>query len=78
MRADFNLQGACHFGSEVFVCSDFEIFRLIDDKLVRESRFVDESRPKTCMHLFAGGSAAYCLGERDLFRFADGRWERVI
>jgi hypothetical protein len=78
LRGDFNLQGVCHFGGDVFVCSDFEIFRLVDDTLIRESRFAGESGPNTCMHLFAGGDAAFCLGERDLFRFAEGSWAKVL
>lgn len=78
VRTDFNLQGVCHFGEDVFVCSDFEIFRLVDEGLTRETRFAEDSRPRTCMHLFLGEDAAYCLGERDLFRFAHGLWTRVL
>ena len=77
-RTDFNLQGVAHFAGETFVCTDFEIFRLIGGKLLRETRFVDDKRPATCMNLMAGGNCLYAQGERDLYRFQDGSWASVL
>jgi hypothetical protein len=75
--ASFNLQGVCHFGGEVFVCSDFEIFRWQGDALVRETRFVDDDRPRTCMNMLPGADSVVSQGERDIFRFVNGVWSRV-
>jgi hypothetical protein len=76
-RPDFNLQGVCHFGPDIFVCSDFEIFRLVDGVLVRETRF-DGDPPDTCMNLHAGGSVAYSQGERHVYRFDGAKWSSAL
>lgn len=76
--AAFNLQGVCHFGGQVFVCSDFEIFLWEDGQLVPEARFVGEDRPRTCMNLLPGAATLMSQGERDIFVFQDGRWSRVL
>ena len=76
-RNDFNLQGVCHFGDEVFVCSDFEIFRLKDGFLRRETRFGDEP-PATCMNFLVGKSCVYSQGERHLYRFDGRQWVNVL
>ena len=77
-QTDFNLQGVCHFGGEIFVCTDFEIFRLVDGSLKGETRFEASDRPRTCMNFIVGQECFYSQGERDLFRFQDGIWSRVI
>lgn len=77
-RTDFNLQGVCHFLTETFVCSDFEIFCLKQGKLLRETRFDDEQRPGTCMNFLVGKGGIYCQGERDLFHFDGRRWINVL
>lgn len=76
-RADFNLQGVCHFGPDTFVCSDFEIFRLLDGVLVREERFEGDP-PDTCMNLHAGSSTAYSQGERHVYRFDGAKWSSAL
>jgi hypothetical protein len=75
---DFNLQGVCHFGSEVFVCSDFELFRFEKGALVTETRFDDEDVPETCMNLIAGTESVFSQGERDIFRYVKGLWTRIF
>ena len=77
-RTDFNLQGVCHFGDETFVCSDFEIFRLVEGGLLRETRFKGEQRPATCMNFMVGKDGVFCQGERDLYRFESGQWDSVL
>ena len=78
-RTDFNLQGVCHFAGEIFVCSDFEIFRLVDGALLRETRFGDEGEPATCMNFLVGKTCVYSQGERHLYRFDDARrWATVL
>jgi hypothetical protein len=78
INTDFNLQGVCHFGQEVFVCSDFELFRLEKGALVTENRFADGVGPKTCMNLLPGKDNVFSQGEKDIFRYAEGIWTRVF
>ena len=73
----FNLQGVCHFGEEVFVCTDFEIYRFTGDALLAETRFETDDEPKTCMNLLAGPETVLSQGETDIFRFVQGKWARV-
>lgn len=77
-HSDFNLHGVCHFGGEVFVCSAAALFRLVDGRLRLEDRFDGGDQPRTCMSFVVGRDCLYSQGERDLFRFQDGAWSRVI
>lgn len=72
------LQGVCHFGKEIFVATDFDIYRLEEGELVLEDRFVDEDEPETCLNLMANEATVFSQGENDIFRFADGVWKRVF
>ncbi len=78
INTDFNLQGVCHFGNEVFICSDFELFRLENGSLIKESRFTDGDEPKTCMNLIAGKESVFSQGENDVFRYVQGIWTRAF
>jgi hypothetical protein len=73
-----NLQGVCHFGKEIFVCTDFDIYRLEKGELVLEDRYEKEDEPETCMNLMANEVSVFSQGEKDIFRFADGVWKRVF
>lgn len=75
---DFDLQGVCHFGAELFICSDDKLFRLEDAALVEETRFAGGDKPKTCLNLVRGSLSLYSQGESDIFRFSSGTWARVI
>lgn len=76
--AAFNLQDACCFDGEVFVCSDFELFLWRNGSLEPETRFAAQDRPATCMRLRAGAQTLFSIGESDIFRFEQGLWTRVI
>lgn len=78
VRLDCNLQGVAHFGGELFVCSDERIFRLKKGALVRETRFAGKDRPKTCLNLLRGSLSLYAQGERDIFRFLNQTWTRLV
>jgi hypothetical protein len=78
INTDFNLQGVCHFGDEVFICSDFELFRLENGALIAETRFASGDEPKTCMNLLAGKESVFSQGEKDIFKYAQGLWTRVF
>jgi len=73
-----NLQGVCHFGDEVFICSSFELFRLIGDDLMRETRYGEAEPPGTCMNLEAGAQSVFSQGEKDIYKFESGQWSRVL
>jgi len=73
-----NLQGVCHFGGGVFVCTDFELYRVENGSLVAETRFANNDEPETCMNLIAGRNSLFSQGERDLFRFDGNIWTRVF
>jgi hypothetical protein len=75
---DLNLQGVCHFADQVFISSDFELFRLEGRTLAPEARFADGDRPRTCMNLYAGKESVFSQGEKDIFRFNEGAWARVF
>ena len=54
-------------------------YRLVEDRLCPEDRFDDVSaQPHTYMNFIVGRDCLYSQGERDLFRFQDGAWSRVI
>ncbi len=73
-----NLQGVCHFGQEVFVCTDFELFLFDGKSLVLETRFSKNDSPKTCMNLIVSEKFAFSQGERDIFKYTSGVWDRVF
>jgi hypothetical protein len=73
-----NLQGVCHFGKQVFIASDFALYRLEQSELVPEDRFADEDEPESCLNLMANEASVFSQGEHDIFRFADGVWKRVF
>jgi hypothetical protein len=75
---DFNLQGVCHFGGEVFISSDFKLFRLEHGMLVEETRYVGGDAPATCMNLILGPESVFSQGENDIFRYSKGMWTRLI
>jgi hypothetical protein len=73
-----NLQGVCHFGKQIFIATDFDIYRLEEGELVVEDRFVNEDEPETCLNLMANEASVFSQGEKDIFRFVDGVWKRVF
>lgn len=76
-RNDFNLQGVCHFGGETFICTNFDLLRLVDGEVVAETRF-DGDPPGTCMNLLAGTAHAFSQGERHIYRFDGTQWKSVL
>ena len=78
INVEFNFQGVCHFGDEVFICSDFDIYRLEKDRLVAETRFAAGEEPRTCMNLLPAKESVFSQGEKDIFKFTEGVWTRVF
>ena len=75
---EFNFQGVCHFGDQVFLCTDFDIYRLEKDRLVGETRFANGEEPRTCLNLLSGRESVFSQGEKDIFKFSEGIWTRVF
>jgi hypothetical protein len=78
INIDFNFQGVCHFGDEVFVCSDFDLYRLEKGRLTKETRFPKDDEQESCMNLIVGKESVFSQGEKDVFRFQKGLWTRAF
>ena len=78
INVEFNFQGVCHFGDEIFLCTDFDIYRLEKDRLVAETRFTNGEEPQTCMNLLPAKDSVFMQGEKDIFRFNQGIWSRLF
>lgn len=78
INIDFNFQGVCHFGDEVFVCSDFDLYRLEKGRLLKETRFKNGDEPDSCLNLIAGKGSVFSQGERQVFRYVEGTWTRAF
>jgi hypothetical protein len=74
-----NLMDVASYGQDVFVTSDFEVLRLSGDTVVPETAFADGGDlPTTCLHLLTAPDALFSLGTKDLFRFREGLWSRIV
>jgi len=76
---DFNLQDVCVHAGEVFVSTDFEVFRLRDGALVPDLASDDPDVSVTCLKLASGGSGGslYSVGPHDVFERAGDTWTRL-
>jgi hypothetical protein len=73
---DFNLQDVCIHGGQVFVATDFQVFRLEDEGLVPDLASGDEDVPLSCLKLVSGGAGGrlYSIGPSDVFERRDDAW----
>ncbi|PZQ74064.1 MAG: hypothetical protein DI563_13265 [Variovorax paradoxus] len=63
---------------EVYVVSDFAIYRLGDAGLEADPDLVDDP-PATCLHLLEAADGLVSLGQKDVFlKPAGGRWRRLV
>jgi hypothetical protein len=76
---DFNLQDVCVHAGEVFVSSDFEVFRLHSGTLVPDLTSNDSDVALTCLKLASGGpgGSLYSVGPQDVFERAGDTWSRL-
>jgi len=75
---DMNLQDVCFFGGEIFVSTDFYVYRLTDAGLKPD--LVEESadRATTCLKLIpARPDVLYSVGPQDIFERRAGTWRRL-
>ncbi|MEV0293737.1 hypothetical protein [Nocardia sp. NPDC050710] len=75
---DVDLQDVCMHGGEVFVASDFQVFRLEDGFLTLDLAG-DGDSSLTCLKLRSGGRGGvlYSLGTHDVFQRTDEGWGRL-
>lgn len=76
---DFNLQDVCIHSDEVFVSTDFQVFRLHEGSLVLDLASDDEDVPLTCLKLASGGpdGALFSVGSHDVFERREDAWHRI-
>lgn len=74
-----NLTDVACFAGTVYVVTDFQILKLVDDALEPEDAFADpDDLPATCLHLLACADGLFAMGAKDLFRLHGGTWERLV
>jgi hypothetical protein len=73
-----NLQDVAVFNGEVFVVTDFGIFRLGSSGLIPENRFIGGDAPDSCLHLLVAEDGVISMGPKDLFTFSGGLWRRIV
>jgi hypothetical protein len=76
---DFNLQDVCIHSGEVFVSTDFQVFRLDQGNLVLDLASDDEDVSLTCLKLASGGAGGslYSVGPHDVFELKEDVWHRL-
>lgn len=76
---DFNLQDVCIHAGEVFVSTDFQVFRLDHGSLVLDLASNEEDVPLTCLKLATGGAGGslYSVGPYDVFELKEDVWHRL-
>ena len=76
---DEHLKDVELYAGEVYVCSDFAIFRLGPAGLAEEVEFAKKGdKPATCLHLFATPGELVSLGTKDVFVKREARWFRLV
>jgi hypothetical protein len=75
---DLNLTDVCVHMNNVYVCSDFEVYRLTDSGLILDFKQEDENVPQTCLKLFSAGlHGLYSMGPYDVFQLVNDKWHRL-
>lgn len=79
---DLNFQDVCQFETEIYLSTDFDVFRLTSKGLV--SSFSDLSDFKadhsiSCLKLFVSedGTKLYSVGPSNVFIYSDRKWELI-
>ncbi|NQZ30559.1 MAG: hypothetical protein HRU06_04750 [Oceanospirillaceae bacterium] len=73
---DLNLTDVCIHNNEIFVSSNFDVYKLVDSKLISEFSELDDA-PGTCFKLFSDKkNSLYSIGSYDIYILTD-RWEKI-
>lgn len=74
-----NLRDIAYYSGTIYVTTDFRILKLMDDKLVNDTNFVDSNDlPGTCLHLLSAVDGLISLGTKDVFRRNQEPWKRLV
>jgi hypothetical protein len=77
-ETDLNLTDVCIHMGDIYVCSDFEVYRLAKSGLELCYEQEDEDVPQTCLKLFSAGlNGLYSMGSYDVFLFVNNKWCRL-
>ncbi|MGZ8943387.1 MAG: hypothetical protein ACXW00_11505 [Methylobacter sp.] len=77
-ETDLNLTDVCVHMNDVYVCSDFDVYRLTDSGLVHDFNLEGEDVPQTCLKLFSAGSQGlYSMGPLDVFQLINDTWYQL-
>lgn len=74
-----NLKDVADLDGQIYVCTDFALFKLQKPGLVEETDFAQvEDRPATCLHLLESTGELLSLGTKDVFVKRDAAWSRLV
>lgn len=71
-----NLLDVAECDGQIFVITDFRLFKLVDSSLVEETEFADE-RPASFSMLEAGANTLLAIGPSQAFVYREHAWHRV-
>lgn len=75
---DAELMDVSEHNGQIYVATNFTILKLIDGKLVAETDFADDDRPRECLSLERGPGVLLSIASKDVFRRTDGSWTRIL
>lgn len=74
-----NLKDVAQLDGQIYVCTDFALFKYQESGLVEESDFAPlDERPATCLHLLESTGELVSLGTKDVFVKRDAAWYRLV
>lgn len=74
-----NLKDVAFLNGQLYVCTDFALFKLQKSGLVPETEFANgNDRPATCLHLLESAGELVSLGTKDVFVKRDAAWQRLV
>jgi hypothetical protein len=77
-QVDLNLTDVCWHAGDIFVSSDFDVYRLTPSGLVSDLNQQNETEDVSCLKLIsAADQSLYSVGPSDVFRRIDGVWHRI-
>lgn len=78
-RRSENLKDVAYLDGQIYVCTDFALYRLMESGLLAETDFEKaKDRPTTCLHLLESESELVSLGTKDVFVKRDAAWQRLV
>ena len=76
---DEHLKDVAQHDGDIYVCSDFDLFRLGPAGLAEETQFAEGGdKPATCLHLLEAPGELVSLGTKDVFVKRDAAWFRLV